>query len=169
MVEIPSASPQMGPGGGWLLGPGSYVYEQRGLFDGTISRSEMKHLGLTGLIGLAFANPVVSIGVGLVHWNYHILKPLVSDVFEELTSSGGGGPGEVLNSAAPPSITYRGGRPQGIGRTATTSLVGRRSGAKPRCRAEYRGETGRYKSPVRCAKRMGHRGKHRSGRFTWKG
>ena len=136
MVVVPSAGDQMGPGGAWRFGPGSYVYEQRGLFDGTISRSEMKHYGLTTLIGLAAVNPVVSVGVGLIHWNYHILKPLVSDIYAELTSSGGGGPGEVLTSAVPPSTTS-GGAPistEDLGRLINSAYGGGRSGAKPRKR-----------------------------------
>ena len=124
MVEVPGSGSQWAPGGGWGNLPHSYYYTQTYLWP---SAAEMKHLGLTGLIGVAVGNPVVSLGIGLIHWNYHILKPL-------FTSSGGGGPGEVLNSAAPPSVTmYRGGRPQGLGRTAPTSLGGR-SGAKPRKR-----------------------------------
>ena len=129
MVVVPSAGDQMGPGGAWRFGPGSYVYEQRGLFDGTISRSELKHFGLTSLIGLALGNPVVSIGIGLIHWNYHILKPL-------FTSSGGGGPGEVLTSAVPPSTTS-GGAPistEDLGRLINSAHGGGRSGAKPRKR-----------------------------------
>jgi len=71
------------------------------------------------------------------------------------TSSGGGGPGGVLTSAAPPSLTsYRGGRPQGLGRPpggapSSAEGLGRliisahgggRSGAKPRkrCPVGYR-------------------------------
>ncbi len=64
-------------------------------------------------------------------------------------SSGGGGPGGVLTSATPPSVltTYRGGRPQGLGRPGgappsveglgrliNSAHGGGRSGAKPRKR-----------------------------------
>ena len=131
MVEVPGSGSQMTPGGGWRNLPQSYYYTQTYLWP---SGAEMKHLVLTGLIGVVVGNPVVSLGVGLIHWNYHILKPL-------FTSSGGGGPGEVLISAAPPPLTtYRGGRPQGLGRTANTSLGSRRSGGKPRrrCPAGFR-------------------------------
>ena len=70
-------------------------------------------------------------------------------VITETPSSGGGGPGGVLTSATPPSVltTYRGDRPQGLGRPggAPSSIEGLgrlvdsahgggRSGAKPRKR-----------------------------------
>ena len=126
MVEVPGSGSQWAPGGSWGNLPQSYYYTQTYLWP---SGAEMKHLALTGLIGVAVGNPVVSLGIGLIHWNYHILKPL-------FTSSGGGGPGEVLTSAAPPSITYRGGPtwPQGLGRPIISAHGGGRSGAKPRKR-----------------------------------
>ena len=126
MVEVPGSGSQMTPGGGWRNLPQSYYYTQTYLWP---SGAEMKHLALTGLIGVAVGNPVVSLGIGLIHWNYHILKPL-------FTSSGGGGPGEVLTSAAPPSITSGGAPPsvEGLGRLINSAHGGGRSGAKPRKR-----------------------------------
>ena len=92
-------------------------------------------------------------------------------------SSGGGGPGELPNiHRPPPSIEETGeilSNPPLVDELKDWARSKVHSSDpdtyRGRCRAVYRGKTGRYKSPVRCVKKGGHRGKHRSGRFTWKG
>ena len=95
---------------------------------------------------------------------------ILHDIYDNIFPVGSGGTNGTPASADP-IFGFLNKRTAPASRRARSVSAhgGRRKGAKPRCRAEYRGETGRYKSPVRCAKRMGHRGKHRSGRFTWKG
>jgi len=104
MSLVPSSSDQMGPGGGWNFGspPVRYTTKQVGIIP-DVTIEEVGHFLITAGIGLVVGNPVVSVGMGLVHWNYHILNPLVSDVYAELTgSTGGGGPGELPNLHRPP-------------------------------------------------------------------
>jgi len=129
MVEVPSASPQMGPGGGWSLGPGSYVYDQKRLGDVPFTREEKAVL---------FAVATLVSGP-LAIWRGSLLPVSAARVLllaMLTTSSGGGGPGGVLTSAAPPSITS-GGAPssaEGLGRLINSAHGGRRTGTKPRKR-----------------------------------
>ena len=126
IVEIPSASSQMGPGGGWRLGPGSYVYDQTGLFEGSLSKEEKAVL---------FA-AVTLVAGPLAIWRGSLLGVSAARVLllaMLTTSSGGGGPGGVLTSAVPPSITSGGAPPsvEGLGRLINSAHGGGRSGAKP--------------------------------------
>ena len=129
IVEIPSASSQMGPGGGWRLGPGSYVYDQTGLFEGSLSKEEK--LVLLAAFTLV-AGPLSIMRGGLM--GVSAARTLVFLMLA--TSSGGGGPGGVLTSAVPPSITSGGAPPsaEGLGRLINSAHGGGRSGAKPRKR-----------------------------------
>jgi len=137
----------MGPGGNWNFGspPVQYTGGQRRLGH-NLTLKEVGHFIATGAIGLTVANPVVSVGLGLVHWNYHILRPLGEDVYAEivsslptygdLSSSGRGGPGEYPTSTASPLSLEQIGKasehtssPAAAGNSAHG---GRRSGSKPR-------------------------------------
>ena len=119
----------MGPGGGWLLGPGSYVYDQKRLGDVPLTKEEKAVL---------FA-AVTLVAGPLAIWRGSLLGVSAARVLllaMLTTSSGGGGPGGVLTSAVPPSTTS-GGVPistEDLGRLINSAHGGGRSGAKPRKR-----------------------------------
>jgi len=96
-------------------------------------------------LGLASRAPMAAFAL----WKLRGILTLGWWISTETSSSGGGGPGGVLTSATPPSVltTYRGARPQGLGRPRgappsveglgrliNSAHGGGRSGAKPRKR-----------------------------------
>jgi len=110
IVEVPGSGSQWAPGGGWSLGPGSYVYEQKGLLHGLTWR-EVQHFMITAAVGGWIAKPVVSIGIGLLHWNYHVFKDQTNWLeLDTYISPGGGGPGQSLISTNPPPSVEEVGR-----------------------------------------------------------
>jgi len=129
MVEVPSASPQMGPGGGWLLGPGSYVYDQKRLGDVPFTKEEK----LVLLAAFTLVAGPLSIMRGSL-MGISAARTLVFLMLASAASSGGGGPGGVVTSAVPPSTTSGGAPPsvEGLGRLINSAHGGGRSGAKPR-------------------------------------
>jgi len=130
MPEVPG-TPSYGYGG-WGTSP--YPGGSSGLYQwGLLIASGA--IGLTA-VGRAYRIIGLTSKTSRFLWSFMVGTSIgIAPPGVTVPSSGGGGPGEVLTSAAPPSLTsYRGGRLQGIGRTATTSLVGRRKGAKPRKR-----------------------------------
>jgi len=134
MVEVPGSGSQWSPGGGGFMGPGSYYYRQEGL--GWRSMSPEARVSILALSTLA-AGPIgIMAGGGrLAMFVWKIRLPVIA--YAALSaSSGGGGPGEVLTSAAPPSITSGGAPPsvEGLGRLIISAHGGGRSGAKPRKR-----------------------------------
>ena len=71
---------------------------------------EVQHFMITAAIGGWVARPVVSLGMGLLHWNYHVFKDQTNwlELDTWITPPGGGGPGSVVTSTTPPSITATG-------------------------------------------------------------
>ena len=146
----------MGPGAGWRLGPGSYVHEQKGLLHG-LTWKEVQHFMITAAIGGWIAKPAVSIGVGLLHWNWHVFKEQTNWLeLDTYISPGGGGPGQSLTSTNPPSSLEE------VGRMITTPSAHRIGKSawltfEARCSAK-RGGRGQY---GQCRLAKGHRGRHR--------
>ena len=122
MSIVPSASDQMGPGGGWNFGSPSVSYRrnQKGLLDGP----ELGHFVVSGITGLALGGLRTggTFVAGLMHWRVHhhdqhdssiwhrldevVNPPVVVDspgVLPDLTPVGGGGPGGIPNLHRPPS------------------------------------------------------------------
>ncbi len=128
-MEVPGSGSQWSPGGGGFVGSGSYYHHQEGL--GWRSMSPGARASILAAFVLV-GGPLAIMRGGLM--GVSAARTLVFLMLA--TSSGGGGPGEVLTSAAPPSITYRGGPtwPQGLGRPIISAHGGGRSGAKPRKR-----------------------------------
>jgi len=143
MPEVPG-TPSYGYGG-WGTSPhpgaGSTGLYQWGVLIGSAA------VGLT-VVGKAYRWVVIP-STAARRFLWSLLIGAQGSLAPPDTSSGGGGPGGVLTSATPPSVltTYRGGRPQGLGRPggAPSSIEGLgrlinsahgggRSGAKPRKR-----------------------------------
>ena len=141
MPEVPG-TPSYGYGG-WGTSPhpgaGSTGLYQWGVLIGSAA------VGLT-VVGKAYRWVVIP-STAARRFLWSLLIGAQGSLAPPDTSSGGGGPGGVLTSATPPSVltTYRGGRPQGLGRPRgapiSTEDLGRliisahgggRSGAKPR-------------------------------------
>ena len=141
----------MGPGAGWRLGPGSYVHEQKGLFHDLTWR-EIQHFMITAAIGGWFAKPLVSIGVGLLHWNWHVFKDQTNWLeLDTYISPGGGGPGQSLTSTNPPPSVEE------VGRMITTPPQSERHARarilkKTRCPPGHRWSY-RFKKCVKSTKR----------------
>ena len=121
MSQVPSASDQMGPGGGWNFGSPSVSYRrnQKGL----LYTPEPVHFLVSGITGLALGGLRTggTFVAGLMHWRVHhheqhessiwhrlddvVNPPVVVDspgVLPDLTSVGGGGPGGIPNLHRPP-------------------------------------------------------------------
>ena len=66
---------------------------------------------ITAAIGGWIAKPAVSIGVGLLHWNWHVFKEQTNWLdMDTYISPGGGGPGQSLTSTNPPPSVEEVGR-----------------------------------------------------------
>jgi len=165
MSIVPSASDQMGPGGGWNFGSPSVSYrrDQKGLLDSP----ELAHFVVSGITGLALGGLRTggTFVAGLMHWRMHhhqenqdsiwhqlddlVNPPVVVDspaVLPDLTPVGGGGPGGIPNlHRPPPSIEETGkliSNPPMVGDVSSSSKNGALS-ARVRCpyHWRYRGRT----------------------------
>jgi len=166
----------MGPGGNWNFGSPlvQYMGGQKPL-----SLEEAGHflasagLGLV-LGGLRTGGSIVS---GFLHWRLHHHETNQDSVWHQLdhvvnpSPGGGGGPPVIPNLHRPPPSIEETGEILSNPPLVNELKDWARSKVRrdDRCRAYFRGDRGEYPVPVRCVKKAGHRGKHRKGRFTWKG
>ncbi len=114
------------------LGPGSYVYDQKGLLHG-LTWKEVQHFMITAAVGGWIAKPAVSVGIGLLHWNYHVFKDQTNwlELDTWITSPGGGGPGSVVTSTTPVSLEATGASLVQLGKTEGPARASKR-GSRPR-------------------------------------
>ena len=144
IVQVPG-TPSYGQGG-WGTHSG---YIRR--YDSDVP-GELKHLAITGALGLIIRNPYVSLGLGLVHGIFHlgtlsITKQdgsvWVDGVMIELPFDqrpGGGGPGQSPISTIPPlSLEATGASLTQLGKPGVPASSSKR-GSRPRrkCKPGYR-------------------------------
>ena len=99
---------------------------------------------ITAAIGGWIAKPAVSIGVGLLHWNYHVFKDQTNWLeLDTYISPGGGGPGQSLTSTNPPpsleevgTMIIQGGHPMKGGHPDSPKAS--RGRFRKRCLSGYR-------------------------------
>jgi hypothetical protein len=123
IVEVPSASDQMGPGGGWDWGSPAVQYTggQVGLFEGSLTKEEKAVLFAgTTLVAGPFA--IMRGGVGAISAaRVLLLYFLLDSPDSSISSPGGGGPGRSLTSTiTPPSV-------EEVGRMITSGGRSRKS------------------------------------------